>query len=123
MSSQVKLLSSCCLLLQNRTSRFIGFFFLFLLVLIIVKHKVDCSKGLEKVLTFLSHCLCLNQYTYVCLYLNYSLLVDLFYSFQFHLQVLVRNVPPDPDESVSDHVEHFFCVNHPDHYLTHQVSI
>ncbi|XP_047252997.1 CSC1-like protein At4g02900 isoform X2 [Capsicum annuum] len=35
--------------------------------------------------------------------------------------VLVRNVPPDPDESVSEHVEHFFCVNHPDHYLTQQV--
>ncbi|XP_030451724.1 CSC1-like protein At4g02900 isoform X1 [Syzygium oleosum] len=35
--------------------------------------------------------------------------------------VLVRNVPPDPDESVSEHVEHFFCVNHPDYYLTHQV--
>ncbi|KAI4319459.1 hypothetical protein MLD38_033054 [Melastoma candidum] len=35
--------------------------------------------------------------------------------------VLVRNVPPDPDESVSEHVEHFFCVNHPDSYLTHQV--
>ncbi|KAK6164687.1 hypothetical protein DH2020_001551 [Rehmannia glutinosa] len=34
--------------------------------------------------------------------------------------VLVRNVPPDPDESVSKHVEHFFCVNHPDHYLAHQ---
>ncbi|KAK9267840.1 hypothetical protein L1049_010276 [Liquidambar formosana] len=35
--------------------------------------------------------------------------------------VLVRNVPPDPDESVSELVEHFFLVNHPDHYLTHQV--
>ncbi|KAK4492546.1 hypothetical protein RD792_003358 [Penstemon davidsonii] len=35
--------------------------------------------------------------------------------------VLVRNVPSDPDESVSEHVEHFFCVNHPDHYLSHQV--
>ncbi|XP_047328175.1 CSC1-like protein At4g02900 [Impatiens glandulifera] len=35
--------------------------------------------------------------------------------------VLVRNIPPDPDESVNEHVEHFFCVNHPDHYLTHQV--
>ncbi|CAO2839700.1 unnamed protein product [Amaranthus hypochondriacus] len=35
--------------------------------------------------------------------------------------VLVRNVPPDPDESVSEHVEHFFYVNHPDHYLLHQV--
>lgn len=35
--------------------------------------------------------------------------------------VLVRNVPPDPDESVSEHVEHFFCVNHPDHYMLHKV--
>ncbi|WOK98025.1 calcium permeable stress-gated cation channel 1-like [Canna indica] len=35
--------------------------------------------------------------------------------------VLVRNVPPDPDESVSELVEHFFLVNHRDHYLTHQV--
>ncbi|KAI4295953.1 hypothetical protein L6164_035946 [Bauhinia variegata] len=35
--------------------------------------------------------------------------------------VLVRNIPPDPDESVSELVEHFFLVNHPDHYLTHQV--
>ncbi|KAJ6329428.1 hypothetical protein OIU77_010995 [Salix suchowensis] len=35
--------------------------------------------------------------------------------------VLVRNVPPDPDESVSELVEHFFLVNHPSDYLTHQV--
>ncbi|KAM0875498.1 hypothetical protein ACQ4PT_036755 [Festuca glaucescens] len=35
--------------------------------------------------------------------------------------VLVRNIPPDPDESVSELVEHFFLVNHPDHYLRHQV--
>ncbi|KAL1198988.1 Protein OSCA1 [Cardamine amara subsp. amara] len=35
--------------------------------------------------------------------------------------VLVRNVPPDPDETVTELVEHFFLVNHPDHYLTHQV--
>ncbi|XP_038711554.1 calcium permeable stress-gated cation channel 1-like isoform X2 [Tripterygium wilfordii] len=35
--------------------------------------------------------------------------------------VLVRNVPPDSDESVSELVEHFFLVNHPDHYLTHQL--
>ncbi|XP_020571249.1 calcium permeable stress-gated cation channel 1-like [Phalaenopsis equestris] len=34
--------------------------------------------------------------------------------------VLVRNVPPDPDESISELVEHFFLVNHP-HYLTHQI--
>ncbi|XP_073017119.1 calcium permeable stress-gated cation channel 1-like isoform X1 [Primulina eburnea] len=37
--------------------------------------------------------------------------------------VLVRNVPPDLDESVSESVEHFFLVNHPNHYLTHQVVI
>ncbi|XP_062232345.1 CSC1-like protein At3g21620 [Phragmites australis] len=35
--------------------------------------------------------------------------------------VLVRNIPPDPDESISEFVEHFFLVNHPDHYLRHQV--
>lgn len=35
--------------------------------------------------------------------------------------VLVKNIPPDIDESVSECVEHFFLVNHPDHYLTHQV--
>ncbi|KAL6884586.1 hypothetical protein ACP4OV_010522 [Aristida adscensionis] len=35
--------------------------------------------------------------------------------------VLVRNIPPDSDESMSELVEHFFLVNHPDHYLTHQV--
>lgn len=35
--------------------------------------------------------------------------------------VIVRNVPSDPDESVSELVEHFFLVNHRDHYLTHQV--
>ncbi|KAL0391050.1 UNVERIFIED_CONTAM: CSC1-like protein [Sesamum calycinum] len=35
--------------------------------------------------------------------------------------VLVRSIPPDTDESVSEHVEHFFCVNHPGHYLQHQV--
>lgn len=35
-------------------------------------------------------------------------------------QVLVRNVPPDTDESVSESVEHFFLVN-TDHYLTNQV--
>ncbi|CAN4101209.1 unnamed protein product [Withania somnifera] len=36
--------------------------------------------------------------------------------------VLVRNVPPDPDESVSEYVEHFFRVNHSDHYLSHQTG-
>ncbi|CAN0907434.1 Calcium permeable stress-gated cation channel 1 [Linum grandiflorum] len=35
--------------------------------------------------------------------------------------VLVRNVPSEPHETVTEHVEHFFLVNHPDHYLTNQV--
>ncbi|KAK8457062.1 hypothetical protein SEVIR_3G122200v4 [Setaria viridis] len=35
--------------------------------------------------------------------------------------VLVRNIPQDPDESISELVEHFFLVNHPDNYLRHQV--
>ncbi|KAE8654910.1 Calcium permeable stress-gated cation channel 1 [Hibiscus syriacus] len=35
--------------------------------------------------------------------------------------VLVRNVPPDPHESVTELVEHFFLVNHPDHYLSQRV--
>lgn len=38
-----------------------------------------------------------------------------------YFQVLVQNVPPDPDETVSELVEHFFLVNHRDHYLMHQV--
>ncbi|KAF7016006.1 unnamed protein product [Triticum aestivum] len=35
--------------------------------------------------------------------------------------VLVRNIPADPDETVGEHVEHFFAVNHREHYLSHQV--
>ncbi|KAM0853632.1 hypothetical protein ACQ4PT_050932 [Festuca glaucescens] len=35
--------------------------------------------------------------------------------------VLVRNIPEDSDETVSEHVQHFFAVNHRDHYLSHQV--
>lgn len=34
--------------------------------------------------------------------------------------VIVRNVPSDPDESVLELVEHFFLVNHPDHFLGFQ---
>ncbi|KAM0021766.1 putative calcium-dependent channel, 7TM region phosphate [Helianthus debilis subsp. tardiflorus] len=35
--------------------------------------------------------------------------------------VLVKNVPRDDHESVSETVENFFLVNHHDNYLTHQV--
>ncbi|KAK3021950.1 hypothetical protein RJ639_046149 [Escallonia herrerae] len=47
--------------------------------------------------------------------------VSKFVNLDFRSYVLVKNVPPDTDESVSELVEHFFLVNHPDHYLTHQV--
>ncbi|WZZ26530.1 hypothetical protein YC2023_009931 [Brassica napus] len=33
-----------------------------------------------------------------------------------------RNIPTDPHESICELVEHFFKVNHPDHYLTYQVK-
>lgn len=36
--------------------------------------------------------------------------------------MLVRNIPVDPHESICELVEHFFKVNHPDHYLTFQVK-
>lgn len=36
--------------------------------------------------------------------------------------MLVRNIPSDPHESICELVEHFFKVNHPDHYLTFQVK-
>lgn len=53
---------------------------------------------------------------------TFSLHVDICYIYLFcWVQVLVRNVPPDPDESVNELVEHFFLVNHPEHYFTHQV--
>ncbi|KAG2288347.1 hypothetical protein Bca52824_047951 [Brassica carinata] len=35
--------------------------------------------------------------------------------------VLVRNIQPDSHELVSENVEQFFMVNHPDHYLMNQV--
>ncbi|EPS71707.1 hypothetical protein M569_03051, partial [Genlisea aurea] len=35
--------------------------------------------------------------------------------------VLVRNIPRSFDESVSEEVEHFFRVNHPETYLLHQI--
>ncbi|KAK1424005.1 hypothetical protein QVD17_19316 [Tagetes erecta] len=40
--------------------------------------------------------------------------------FGHQFTVLVRNVPSDPDESVSEHVDHFFRVNHPDQYFLHK---
>ncbi|KAL3682930.1 hypothetical protein R1sor_000952 [Riccia sorocarpa] len=35
--------------------------------------------------------------------------------------ILCRCIPEDPDESTAVHVDHFFRVNHPDHYLMNQV--
>lgn len=67
-------------------------------------------------------------WTFYTLYKEYKLITSMRLHFlasqtrrpdQF--TVLVRNVPPDSDESVSEHVDHFFSVNHPYHYLTSQV--
>jgi hypothetical protein len=41
----------------------------------------------------------------------------------FSVQVLVRQVPRDPNVSVGLEIEHFFRENHPEHYCTHQVLI
>ncbi|KAK8921125.1 hypothetical protein KSP39_PZI020853 [Platanthera zijinensis] len=67
-------------------------------------------------------------WTFYTLYKEYKLITSMRLHFlasqtrrpdQF--TVLVKNVPPDSDESVSEHVDHFFSVNHPYHYLTSQV--
>ncbi|KAI3514636.1 hypothetical protein L1887_13218 [Cichorium endivia] len=67
-------------------------------------------------------------WTCYCLYKEYKIVTDMRLHFlatenrrpdQF--TVIVRNIPPDTDESVSEYVEHFFRVNHPDNYLLHQV--
>ncbi|KAK1398987.1 Calcium-dependent channel [Heracleum sosnowskyi] len=67
-------------------------------------------------------------WTWYALYEEYQIVADMRLHFiagegrrPDQYTVLVRNVPLDPDESVTEHIEHFFCVNHPDHYLTHQV--
>ncbi|KAF5811167.1 putative calcium-dependent channel, 7TM region phosphate [Helianthus annuus] len=67
-------------------------------------------------------------WTCYILYKEYKIVTDMRLNFlasqkrrpdQF--TVIVRNVPSDADESVSEHVEHFFRVNHPGQYLTHKV--
>ncbi|CAA6654127.1 unnamed protein product [Spirodela intermedia] len=72
--------------------------------------------------------LCFSFWTFYVLYKEYKVIAFMRLRFlaserrrpdQF--TVLVRNVPPDTDETINEHLEHFFCVNHPDHYLTHQV--
>ncbi|XP_073063414.1 CSC1-like protein At4g02900 [Primulina eburnea] len=93
--------------------------------------KLSISNVPSGSLRFLAHIIMAYVFTFwtcYALYKEYSIISSKRLQFlasesrrpdQF--TVLVRNIPPDPDESVSEHVEHFFCVNHPDHYLTHQV--
>ncbi|KAF7840594.1 calcium permeable stress-gated cation channel 1-like [Senna tora] len=69
--------------------------------------------------TFWTCYVLLREYEKVALMRLHFLATDKRRPDQF--SVLVRNIPPDPDESVSELVEHFFLVNHPDNYLTHQV--
>ncbi|KAK9133280.1 hypothetical protein Scep_012808 [Stephania cephalantha] len=84
--------------------------------------------GSQRFWTHLVMAYAFTLWTCYILYKEYGLIASMRFHFlasehrrpdQF--TVLVRNVPPDPDESVSELVEHFFLVNHPDHYLTHQV--
>ncbi|KAK9155607.1 hypothetical protein Sjap_003087 [Stephania japonica] len=84
--------------------------------------------GSQRFWTHLVMAYAFTFWTCYILYKEYELIASMRFHFlasehrrpdQF--TVLVRNVPPDPDESVSELVEHFFLVNHPDHYLTHQV--
>ncbi|KAM0926737.1 hypothetical protein ACQ4PT_003360 [Festuca glaucescens] len=67
-------------------------------------------------------------WTFYVLYHEYKVITTMrlrFLANQKHrpdqFTVLVRNIPEDSDETVSEHVQHFFAVNHRDHYLSHQV--
>nr|GMD73004.1 CSC1-like protein At4g02900 [Ipomoea batatas] len=88
----------------------------------------NIPSGSQKLWTHIAMAYVFSFWTLYVLYKEYEIVTALRLHFlasehrrpdQF--TVLVRNVPPDPDEPVSEHVEHFFRVNHPDHYLTHQV--
>jgi len=67
-------------------------------------------------------------WTFYVLYHEYKVITNLRLRFLANqnrrpdqFTVLVRNIPEDSDETVSEHVQHFFAVNHRDHYLSHQV--
>ncbi|CAD5183148.1 unnamed protein product [Musa acuminata subsp. malaccensis] len=88
----------------------------------------NIQPGSERFWVHLAMAYVFTLWTYCVLYTEYKKIASMRLHFlasanrrpdQF--TVLVRNVPPDPDESVSEHVGHFFSVNHHDHYLTHQV--
>ncbi|KAJ3694473.1 hypothetical protein LUZ60_009953 [Juncus effusus] len=88
----------------------------------------NVGKGSDRFWAHLSMAYVFTFWTFYVLYMEYKKVASMRLSFlaseerrpdQF--TVLVRNVPPDPDEPVSEHVEHFFSVNHRDNYLTHQV--
>ncbi|XP_078175021.1 hyperosmolality-gated Ca2+ permeable channel 1.7-like [Carex rostrata] len=87
----------------------------------------NVGKGSERLLAHVAMAYVFTFWTFYILYREYKVVATMRLNFlaleerrpdQF--TVLVRNVPPDPDESVSEHVEHFFTVNHRD-YLSHQV--
>ncbi|XP_071738262.1 CSC1-like protein At4g02900 [Rutidosis leptorrhynchoides] len=88
----------------------------------------NVAPGSNRLYAHMVMCYVFTLWTFYALYNEYRIVTKMRMHFlagerrrpdQF--TVLVRNVPPDVDESVSEHVEHFFCVNHPDHYLSHQV--
>ncbi|KAJ3700893.1 hypothetical protein LUZ61_004598 [Rhynchospora tenuis] len=87
----------------------------------------NVGKGSDRLWAHLTIAYAITFWTFCVLYREYKVVASMRLNFlaleerrpdQF--TVMVRNVPPDPDESVSEHVQHFFSVNHRD-YLSHQV--
>ncbi|KAJ4752638.1 ERD (early-responsive to dehydration stress) family protein [Rhynchospora pubera] len=87
----------------------------------------NVGKGSDRLWAHLTMAYAITFWTFYVLYREYKVVATMRLNFlaleerrpdQF--TVMVRNVPPDPDESVSEHVQHFFSVNHRD-YLSHQV--
>ncbi|KAJ7550515.1 hypothetical protein O6H91_07G104400 [Diphasiastrum complanatum] len=88
----------------------------------------NVKNGSQRLWVHLSMTYVFTAWTCFMLYIEYKTVAGMRFRFlatehrrpdQF--TVLVRQIPPDPDESISLHVEHFFRVNHPDYYLSHQV--
>ncbi|KAL5202015.1 hypothetical protein ABZP36_012967 [Zizania latifolia] len=87
----------------------------------------NLGKGSKRFWAHISMAYVFTFWTFYVLYREYKVITTMRLRFLANqnrrpdqFTVLVRNVPPDPDETVSEHVEHFFAVNHRDHYLSHQ---
>ncbi|KAK8457864.1 hypothetical protein SEVIR_3G260000v4 [Setaria viridis] len=88
----------------------------------------NLGKGSKRFWAHIAMCYVFTIWTFFVLFHEYKVVTTMRLRFLANQNrrpdqytVLVRNVPPDPDESVSEHVEHFFAVNHRDNYLSHQI--